>query len=210
MMNEQKRSDSGAPLTMRDRQREETRRKVFEASLEVFRRDGVSAARIDDIVKRAGVSRGTFYFHFPTKEDVLVELLRTSEERLIDSLDALPRDSSAGEVLACVARLMSENWQGDPALFPEVSLQALRLVSTGKLPERWLTLQRLAERFRILAEKGELTDALPPENLAAFLLTNIAAASLGWAANPELPLSEVMDRVSRLFLHGVGALPARA
>src|SRR5205085_7825923 len=57
----------------RDLQREETRHKLYEAALEVFRRDGVAAARIDDITRAVGTSRGTFYFHFPTKEHVLVE-----------------------------------------------------------------------------------------------------------------------------------------
>src|SRR5690348_9883326 len=62
-------------MTIRDRQRVETRRRVRDCAVQVFRRDGLAAARIDDIVKAARVSRGTFYFHFPTKEDVIVELL---------------------------------------------------------------------------------------------------------------------------------------
>ena len=37
------------------------------------RTQGFSNAQIDRIVERAGVARGTFYFHFPTKEHVLVE-----------------------------------------------------------------------------------------------------------------------------------------
>ena len=59
-------------VSQRDRQREETRRRIYLAALDVFRRTGVAPAHIDDIAGAAGVSRASFYFHFPTKEHVLV------------------------------------------------------------------------------------------------------------------------------------------
>ena len=62
------------PVPHRERQRLETHRRVFEAALEIFIRDGVAAARIEDITSLAAVSRGSFYFHFPTKEDVLLAI----------------------------------------------------------------------------------------------------------------------------------------
>src|SRR5690606_227101 len=65
--------------TERDRQREETHRRLFETALDLFRRDGIEAASIEEIANRAGVSRGTFYFHFPTKDDVLLELIAEKE-----------------------------------------------------------------------------------------------------------------------------------
>ena len=70
----------------RDRQREETRERLFRAALEEMRRTGVAAAQVDRIVAAAAVSRGSFYFHFPTKEDVLREWERRREEELTAQL----------------------------------------------------------------------------------------------------------------------------
>jgi len=59
--------------TRRERQRLETRGRLYEAALAEFRRVGFANAQIEAIVERAGVARGTFYFHFPTTEHVLLE-----------------------------------------------------------------------------------------------------------------------------------------
>ena len=72
---------------------------MYEAALSIFRRDGVAEARIEDIAEMAGVSRATFYFHFPTKELVLLEHLRQSETRTALLLDALPDSASLELVL---------------------------------------------------------------------------------------------------------------
>jgi len=51
-----------------------TRRRIYEAAIEEFGRVGFEAASIARIAVRAGVSRPSFYFHFPTKQHVLLEL----------------------------------------------------------------------------------------------------------------------------------------
>src|ERR1700744_2496401 len=70
----------------RDAQRQETRKRVYAAAVAEFRRVGRAAADVSVIVKEAGVARGTFYFHFPTKEHVLAELERHEEARLVAQL----------------------------------------------------------------------------------------------------------------------------
>ncbi|MGH3296389.1 MAG: helix-turn-helix domain-containing protein, partial [Trebonia sp.] len=54
--------------------RRETRERVYTAAVTEFRRVGMAAADVSVITGEAGVARGTFYFHFPTKEHVLAEL----------------------------------------------------------------------------------------------------------------------------------------
>ena len=76
----------GEGLTERDRQREETRRRVREVALDVIRRDGLSDARVDEMARLTGVSRGTVYFHYPTKEHVVAEVLGEAEGRIAVAL----------------------------------------------------------------------------------------------------------------------------
>jgi TetR/AcrR family transcriptional regulator, repressor for uid operon len=75
-----------AAVSGRDAQRQQTRQRVYAAALAEFKRTGMAAADVGDIATAAGVARGTFYFHFPTKEHVLAELERTEEARLVAQL----------------------------------------------------------------------------------------------------------------------------
>ena len=60
----------------RAQQCRETRDRIYECALAEFRRVGFAKGQIDRIVEAAGVARGTFYFHFPTKDHVLLEIRR--------------------------------------------------------------------------------------------------------------------------------------
>ncbi len=49
---------------------------LLDAAREEFARRGVDRARVEDIARRAGISKGAFYLHFRTKEDALREILQ--------------------------------------------------------------------------------------------------------------------------------------
>ncbi len=51
---------------------------ILDAALKVFAEKGFAAARMEDIAKRAGVTKGTIYLYFPSKEDVFKTLVRES------------------------------------------------------------------------------------------------------------------------------------
>jgi AcrR family transcriptional regulator len=70
----------------REAQRLETRQRVYDAAIAEFKRSGMADADIGAIVANAGVARGTFYFHFPTKEHVLEEVERNLVKRLAADL----------------------------------------------------------------------------------------------------------------------------
>jgi AcrR family transcriptional regulator len=55
------------PLSLREEQRQLTRRRIAEAALSIFREKGYLSATVDDIVARARTSRATFYQHFANK-----------------------------------------------------------------------------------------------------------------------------------------------
>ncbi len=67
----------------------DTRERVAAAALEVFSEKGYAATSIDDIVERAGTTRGAFYYYFEGKEDVARDLQRDLWHRLAaDAQDA--------------------------------------------------------------------------------------------------------------------------
>jgi TetR/AcrR family transcriptional regulator, repressor for uid operon len=94
----------------REARRLQTRERILAAATAEFKRSGMAAADVGAIVAAAGVAHGTFYFHFPTKEHVLLELERQEEVRIATEfaqfLDS-PHDLGAAltEVILLVMRL---------------------------------------------------------------------------------------------------------
>src|SRR4051812_49983639 len=66
----------------REAKRLQTRERLMGAAIAEFKRSGMAQADVGAIVAAAGVAHGTSFFHFPTKEHVLLELERREEERI--------------------------------------------------------------------------------------------------------------------------------
>jgi AcrR family transcriptional regulator len=79
-----------------------TRQRLLDAGVEVFAKRGYHAARVDDIVKVAKTSHGTFYLYFANKEDLfraLAEEVATEMRTLADSLPPVTPDAESSKAL---------------------------------------------------------------------------------------------------------------
>lgn len=96
---------------------------LLEAALDVFFEKGFAAARLEDIAARAGVSKGTIYLYFQSKEDVFEALVRSIPQPNIEQLRALaadtlvPADVMLRRVLTFMGGLLRE---GRMAMFPRL------------------------------------------------------------------------------------------
>src|SRR6516162_3083304 len=75
--------DAASPRTsLRAAQKALTRTRLLDAATSAFESRGYVDVTVDDIVHDAGVSRGTFYSHFPSKYAILCEATRETEVRI--------------------------------------------------------------------------------------------------------------------------------
>jgi AcrR family transcriptional regulator len=65
--------DATARPTARDR--------ILETAYELFARHGIQAIGVDEIIRQSDVAKATFYNHFPSKNDLVLEFLNLREER---------------------------------------------------------------------------------------------------------------------------------
>ncbi len=77
-----------APLNKHQQRTQVTKARLLDAAYHVFTRDGFEAARIEDIAADAGYTRGAFYAHFKTKEDLFFALLEQKAAAHIEELRA--------------------------------------------------------------------------------------------------------------------------
>src|SRR5580704_9075040 len=81
-----------------DAQRETRRQQILDAALVCFSRDGFHATTTADIVRESGVSQGTLYLYFATKDDIVVALAddRHQGEAFLNALAEREQDPVRG------------------------------------------------------------------------------------------------------------------
>ncbi len=93
------------------------RERLLTKASELFYQDGIHAVGVDRLVAEAGVTRATFYRHFPSKDDLVAEYLRTADHalrRLVDQTEATsPPEAAVLAVLDLVGqRVSSADFRG--------------------------------------------------------------------------------------------------
>ncbi len=68
------------------RRKEDRPQEISEAAFEVFAAKGYAATRVEEVAKRAGVSKGLLYLYFKTKEELFKAVIKSVVTRRVDAL----------------------------------------------------------------------------------------------------------------------------
>ena len=191
----------------RTRRRLRTRDRLFEAALAEFHRAGVDAAQIEAIVRAAGVARGTFYLHFPTKDHVLMELLRRRQAALAARLRAA-RGAPMRPFLQRAVDLMMEDALGEDSrlwheLFAVVARHASELRSQASV-----LVELLTAFFAAAQARGEIRRDVAPADLVAVFLPGVYGLLQLKLDDPRRELRAALHRVVEIFVRGIAREPA--
>ncbi|MFJ3488432.1 acyl-CoA-like ligand-binding transcription factor [Leifsonia aquatica] len=171
-----------SPHSGSGRPRASSRRMLAEAAGELFLEQTYARTTIDDIARRAGVSRATFFNYFPAKSDLLWLEVDESLDRFAAALTAADASLAPMDaVLDAVVRL-AEGFGPDrlPLAVTQVELMGTdaELQASG--------LPRFLELVRVVAAAigtriGEDPDALVPRSAATAVVGAAVAAATVWA-----------------------------
>lgn len=161
----------------RETKRLQTRERLMGAAIAEFKRAGMAEADVGAIVAAAGVAHGTFFFHFPTKEHVLLELEQREEERIAKQLaraTASEHDltTALGEAVRLVMGL--ERRLG-AVLFKD--FLALHFSQTRPADEsrQHPVIVEVAQEIEYAQKRGEVDPDVNPMNSAVFFLLGLYA-----------------------------------
>jgi len=154
-----------------------TRGRIFDAALDEFRRVGVESASVADIARAAGVSRPSFYFHFPTKEHVLLELQWQAEQRIVNDVAAEDAVVAAMHTFADrLAAVESELGSGD--LFRDILQLWARGAAAEDADHPMPVLDEIVRRFQQHQREGGRLE-IEPERAAVLFLSGVFGYLLG-------------------------------
>lgn len=180
-----------AAVGAREVQRLQTRARVFDAALAEIRRSGLAGADVAAIAAAAGVARGTFYFHFPTKEHVLVELERAEEATIVATLDT--ETTKPDDLMSLLTLLVRQVLDAEERLGPVVFRDMLGLHFSATRP---------------------VDDELAEHPLAGFVIAAIAEAQAAGRVSRDADPGELgvifLTGLFALLATGVAASRARA
>lgn len=168
----------------RERRRAATRERLFAAALAEFRSKGFERASVAEIARAAGVSRPSFYAHFPTLDHVLFEL---AWRLTLQAVRKLEGTTSLRETLDQLADALIEGEQslGDAALFREMLSVFVRRPTGPELDAEIPVLTELVRRFERAREVGELRAGMEPARAARLCLSGVFGHLLGVDATPS-------------------------
>lgn len=99
---------AGGPV--RQRRKEARPQELLDAALSLFVEKGFAATRSDEVAVRAGVSKGTLYLYYPSKEELLKAVIQQNLSRIITEGSDLAQDFE-GPTIELIALLLRTWWQ---------------------------------------------------------------------------------------------------
>jgi AcrR family transcriptional regulator len=163
-------------LSAREAKRLQTRERLMGAAVAEFARAGMAQADVGAIVAAAGVAHGTFFFHFPTKEHVLLELERREEDRIAKQFAQFLKSkhdlaSALHEAVALVVGL--ERRLGDLLFNDFLALHFSQTRPPAEDGRDHPLVVLVAQEITRAQERGDIDPEIIPMNSAVFFLLGL-------------------------------------
>lgn len=193
------------PATKKRRDRGETRQRLLESALAVFARNGYERATVDEIVREAGFSKGAFYVHFESKEDLFWEMLQEridkQQELFRQAIDvSLSVEENEKRILQVV--FASHDDPLGPAVFLEFAAHGMRNQKVqerlSEMYGRWHAF--VSETLTAGRELGLVRDDIDISLLASAIMAIIEGGMIQSRLAPEhLRLNRRVDDFAHLL-----------
>ena len=199
------------------RRPEERPRQIVDAALAIFGEHGLAASRLDDIAKRAGLSKGTIYLYFPNKEELFREVVR---QTVVAQIEQAEREfgASTGSATEALVSFMRGYWDfvRSPAF---ASLFRLINSEIHNFPDlaQFYAQEVVARKQRLISavirrgvDAGEFRDVEPM--LAARMLSAPMVMHALWCNHRECFTTiarksdkQVFNEIMNFYLHAIRA-----
>ncbi len=197
---------------------QDTRKAIIEAAVHIFARSGVSAATLDDIAAEAGVSRGTLCWHYHTKDDLMMAIIKRCGPHSVirPVIERIEQDLQNGVALddETIIRRLAAGFYDGYAAQGDLTRLAVLVIYTHPQAARLLAdtigkgRKHFAEYIRKRQREGYFRPDIDPGLLVQVISMTFAMRAIGRDLNELLPLAhlsreEIIDQLVSLLLYGL-------
>jgi AcrR family transcriptional regulator len=196
------------PHRPRQERAERTRAHIVDTAAVAFAEHGFDGVSLNDIVSASGISKGAFYFHFSSKEELALAAFRAKQQEMLSKLAAQPTRSSRAELLVSSMRTRAQLIREDPSfrcisrLGAQFNLQS----ASGSVYASYLdqAIGSIAELIEDGQRVGEFRADLDPDAAARVIFAGaVGIDSLAQVSSGEKDLESRVDELIDLVLHGL-------
>jgi AcrR family transcriptional regulator len=195
-----------------------TRVRLLEAAKEIFEEDGFLEGRISDIAERAGLSHGSFYHYFDSKEEIFREVAASVEEQLSAPMGGVILDPESHarpqDRIREALRLHLESYQREARIIGVIEQMARydQQVNAVRMERHQVYQAQVAASIHSLQEHGLADPDLDPQLAAAALGSMTSRFPEMWLVQGavQCSLDEAVDQLTRIFVNALGLTSERA
>jgi len=126
-------SASPAPSSARQRRKEARPQELLEAALALFVEKGFAATRMEEVAAQAGVSKGTLYLYYPSKEELFKAVVRESiGTKIAEGVSELGKHQGS---MAALLTWMLWSWWERMGLTPAGGIHKIMMSEARNFPE---------------------------------------------------------------------------
>jgi AcrR family transcriptional regulator len=189
---------------LRERQKVERERRILDAAVTLFRKQGFRRARMEDIAERAALSVGTLYNYHGTKGDLLIAVVAMEVEEVLEAGEAIVADPPADpgdailSLVGCyydhsLRYLSKEMWRAAMAL----SIEAPDTPNGQRYAEldRRLAAQTTA-LIGAFQARGKVDGALDPAPLGDVIFATLNMLFIDYVRDEEMAATALAERAA--------------
>jgi AcrR family transcriptional regulator len=201
------------PSPVRQRRKEARPQELLNAALELFVQKGYSATRSEEVAARAGVSKGTLYLYFPSKEELFKAVVRSNLSSLIAEGQQIADqfDGPSEQLL----RLLTHAWWGRIGETAAGGIFKIIISEVRNFPElaQFYTDEVILPAHRLISgtlqrgiDRGEFRP-VPVNETTHVLIAPLHKHSVGACPvmGPDMNETLLIDTQIDLMLHGLKA-----
>jgi AcrR family transcriptional regulator len=196
-----------ASSSVREERTTRTRSDIVEAAMSLFIGSGFDATTIDEIARRSGIGRRTFFRYFPTKEAVLFSEFKARQAYALESLERSPADESS---LSALVRVLGD--MCDHPLEPARAARIRRVVHASPIlrdRQRLVVVDGFGhDLVTILAARDDTLTELQLRVLVASVLECNTVATMDYLLGADRPVREMFDEAVEGCRAAWSTLPA--
>lgn len=204
------------------RRPEERPQELLDAAIEVFSTNGYRATRLEQVAEAAGVTKGSIYYYFNSKEELLTQALQSRIGAIFGGIegDGRREDVPAADRLRAVLRSAWTHWcrpetaRMHRLIMGELSVELPALFDAAMRAGPMRVWQFVGEILREGQKRGELGTHFEPRGAARFIVSGLMhqallQTDLHERGLDDTPPDRIFDAALDVLLHGVLHAPAK-